>query len=72
LLKWRLKIKEALDLKKVKKAVNVDEVPEETVASVKVTEVGEKNESDLDNEEDQKLEEQIKDALHAEKLIEKK
>ncbi len=72
MLKWRLKIKEALDLKKVKKAVNVDEVPEETVASVKVTEVGEKNESDLDNEEDQKLEEQIKDALHAEKLIEKK
>ncbi len=62
-------------MKKVKKAVNVDEVPEEVVASVgtAAAEGGEeKNASDLENEEDLKLEEQIKDALHAEKLIEKK
>jgi len=59
----------------VKKAVNVDEVPEAVVASVgaAVAEGGEeKNASDMENEEDLKLEEQIKDALHAEKLIEKK
>ena len=74
MLKWRLKIKDELDLNKPKKVKDVAEVPEDSVAIVKplVDSAVAKTESDLENEEDKKLEEQIKDALHSEKLLDKK
>lgn len=72
MIKWRTKIRDELALNKPKK-VDVAEVPEGAIVdAAKLKEVTDKTESDLENQEDQELEDQIKDALHSEKKQEKK
>lgn len=69
-MKWRTKVRDLLDIGKPKKVAikNVEET--EIVDSSKLKAV--KDDGESENEDDDELEEQIKDALDTERKLEKK
>ena len=68
LVKWRTNVRDFLDIGKAKKAVDLPVIGEEKKTELKKVKDG----SDEEDSDDLELEEQIKEALDAEKKIEKK